>query len=243
MISFFIIFACNGDKETENTNEEEGVLLNAGVYQLDWNALRDQSSSEMIIENNLGYKVNIQKGYFSSYSVRLYPCSTISSTQLLLPISSAWAGHSDILVSGNWEMPVVENMLLRETILQEKSFEEHRVCDLVYTIARADGSSQNVPEDVELENLSLYIEGFWQKGDIEESFSWSSSLPTERVFPLENCLDSDEYVDGKGMKVQLTRDLSEAFDDIDFEAVDEQNGSLQILTNLVQDTEFVCQRF
>ncbi len=65
MISFFIIFACNGDKETENTNEEEGVLLNAGVYQLDWNALRDQSSSEMIIENNLGYKVNIQKGYFS----------------------------------------------------------------------------------------------------------------------------------------------------------------------------------
>ena len=236
------IFSCQGSEKTEGAGEA-GVLIRSGVFQLDWD-MESEPASELSIENNLGYQIEVSRGYFSSYSVRLYPCVEISSAQLILPISSASAGHSDILIPGNWMNPIVEDLLNRDNITQEKSFEEHQVCELVYTLARADGSSQNLPEDIELENLSIYVEGTWRKDGAEQRFMWVSNLPAERVFSLDNCTRHEHYDDGKGMVIQLTRDISGVFDNIDFaNGVDEQNGALQMLTNLVQDTQLHCWNF
>jgi hypothetical protein len=42
------------------------------------------------------------------------------------------------------------------------------------------------------------------------------------------------------MRVQLTRNISTAFDEIDFATVDDQVGALQVMTNLVQDSQLTC---
>ena len=106
-----LFFACS---DTKDSIEYEGVIIDEAVYQLSW---KDEPTIADVlnIETNLGYQVEIRKGYFSSYSFRLYPCSNKSSAQFILPISSAWAGHSDILVLGNWVNPVVENFLIRDS--------------------------------------------------------------------------------------------------------------------------------
>lgn len=238
MIGILSWFACQQTQET-GAIEDDGLLLSSAEYQLDW--VEEHTASEtLILENDLGFQIEIQKGYVSSYSVRIYPCST-TSAHVFLPIGVAWAGHSDVLVPGNWLQPWVENFLNLESIQQEKSFEEHRACSLVYTIARADGSSGNLPTAVDLRNLSIYLEGMWAKDGQEGTFSWSSSLPAERVFSLDDCVD--EGTTGTGMRVQLTRNISTAFDEIDFTTVDEQVGALQIMTNLVQDSQLTCSLF
>lgn len=238
MINLFLMIACSELKDT-GQEEMEGISLSSGIYQLDWSA-GSQDVYAFPLENNLGYQISIQKGYLSSYSVRFYPCVDGFSSKISLPISSAFAGHSDILVAGNWSQPWVENLLGLEEVVQEKSFAEHVVCSLVYTIARADGSSQNLPIDIDLNNLSLYIEGSWQKDDEAGDFIWESNLPAERVFPLKNCVQAGENIHSKSMKIQLTRDISRAFDDIDFVSEDSQRGALQLITNIVQDTMLTC---
>ncbi len=232
-----LISACNG---TKDSIEDEGVILNEAVYQLSWNDW-NTTADVLNIETNLGYQVAIQKGYFSSYSLRLYPCSNNSSARFSLPISSAWAGHSDILVPGNWMNPVVEDFLIRDQVIQEKTFEEHRICKLVYTIARSDGSSENLPEDIDFQNLSLYLEGIWSKDGQEQNFIWTSTLPGEKVFSLDNCSYIQLNSDGNSMRVELERELAGAFDDVDFSVVEEQKGSLQIISNLIQQAELSCQ--
>jgi hypothetical protein len=235
VIGILCLFACQGAQET-GTVEPEGILLSSAEYQLDW-VEEGIVFESLVLENDLGFQIEIQKGLFSSYSVRIYPCS-VASAYFILPIGTALAGHSDILVLGNWVQPWVENILNLETIQQVKTFEEHRVCSVVYTIARADGSSGNLPTDIDLNNLSISLEGTWAKDGQEGTFSWSSSLPSERVFLLEDCLVEGEV--GRGMRVRLTRSISTAFDEINFSTDEEQVGAMQILTNLVQDAELTC---
>jgi hypothetical protein len=235
MIFLIGFIACQTTQET-GTIEQEGLLISSAEYQLDW--VEEHTVSEtLILENDLGFQIEIQKGYLSSYSVRIYPCST-TSARFVFPIGTAWAGHSDILVPGNWVQPWVENILNLETIQREKIFEEHPVCSVVYTIARADGSSGNLPTDIDLNNLSISLEGTWVKDGQEGTFLWTSSLPAERVFSLDDCIS--EGTTGTGIRVQLTRNISTAFDEIDFATVDDQVGALQVMTNLVQDSQLTC---
>jgi hypothetical protein len=128
-----------------------------------------------------------------------------------------------------------------ETIQREKIFEEHPVCSVVYTIARADGSSGNLPTDIDLNNLSISLEGTWVKDGQEGTFLWTSSLPAERVFSLDDCIS--EGTTGTGIRVQLTRNISTAFDEIDFATVDDQVGALHVMTNIVQDSQFTCSLY
>ena len=121
------------------------------------------------------------------------------------------------------------------------AFEEHKICSVVYTIARSDGSSENVPDDIDFQNLSLYLEGIWSKDGQEQNFIWTSNLPGEKVFSLDNCSYMQENSDGKSMAVELERKVSRAFDDVEFSDVEEQKGSLQIISNLIQQAELRCQ--
>ena len=110
---------------------------------------------------------------------------------------------------------------------------------MVYTIARSDASTKGMPEEIDLEQKTLLIEGRWSKGREAEAFVWETALPSESVYSLEGL----HYNGERAIRVELLRDRGHLFDDIEFEDMESERASVQLFSNLMQNMEIQIEFF
>src|SRR5690242_3707636 len=69
-------------------------------YQLSWQARKPQDGPALLLGNNLGYRIRLNRAYLTNRNLELIPCqaptpfSGLDMLQWLLSPSVAYAGHS-----------------------------------------------------------------------------------------------------------------------------------------------------
>ena len=225
----FMIIACSPDGLVESG----GFTPSEVQYQLTWS---DQYPDEhpdggWVFLNDLGYSIHLVRGYVVSYSVRLEPCRSTVRWPILSSV--AYAGHSDFLDASNSPSYVEDLLSLQNIDVAAISVEGTAYCDGVYTIARADQQTLQLPSEVDMTSQSLWLEGDWQREGVDASFLLHTSIPAQEMIAL-----SEVVVDGEGDRgiLLVQRDVHRLFDQVDFIAEEDGRLALQVLTNLSDST-------
>ena len=207
------------------------------AYGLGW----DRTGTEAVgsgwrTTNDLGYRVELQSGQLVSYSLRLHPC------ELAAPAAPgigwlggvAHAGHSDLGDPSNLPASRAEDIAAAEdAVISRISFEETEYCEAAYTIARADGSTLNQPEEPVMEGLSIHMEGTWQKAGAEPvAFLLQSTIPSEEYAGLPEIWSGGDGPDGT---LRATRRLGRLFSGMDFEQETDARLAKRALLNLSEN--------
>ncbi len=176
------------------------------------------SGGGFALTNDLGYRVTIHRGWLVTFSMELVECKPPTGAwdtlRSLMAPGIAYAGHpKGDLNPAAITTPLVE--ALHEAgppvIAGERDPGAVRYCKLHFLVARAPRDLAAAFTEVDLNQVSLYLEGTWQRGDGE---------PTPFVVKTSVAHGTFAEVEVEtgvaGADVILTRRLAGFFDGADF---------------------------
>jgi len=233
----FLFSACSGDAPGTETGLLDALSTTAtqARYTLAWDTEGvEVADGSWSVETDLGYQVTLSRGYLSTYSLYLIPCPEADHARRWSLIRAAHAGHSlteddSMLLSPQLEDIAAMDASEHDSVL----FDETEYCEVSYVTARADDRSEGMPDDLDLRNVTLYLEGqLSAPGEAPAAFQWSTALFYGR---------SEHIVlagDGDRAHVRVERQLSTMFDGVDFADVSEARAMDLVLQNLINHTTF-----
>ncbi len=198
-------------------SSREGLLLEEVTYLLTWDTSRIEPLAQgWAVETDLGYRVEIEDGFLVSYALHLEPCAALFHSG---------SDRSDM------PTPRVERLdTFETTLLAPVTFPTQRYCGVAYDLARADWTAEGAPEDLEVDGVTLALEGRWSReGGEPVEFSWSSSLTASNSYPLEVQRPT------RRARVELRRDAGALFDGLELADEDPDVLLRDVLINLVLD--------
>ena len=246
LVAVALISACNLGPPPPSPHEV--------AYSLTWNTEGAQrlATGGWKLTTDLGYTVQLQRGYLISRSMEVTECPKTITTSWIEP-RPAFAGHASGTPNPAAILtPHAESLLEAGTTAAGRvMLQPQQYCKSFYLIARADNTTVGLPHDVDMVDLSLYVEGFFLKPGSTDAtpFHIRTAIGNGTVldiFPPGHFADSAAafHLDtGKeGAEVSVRRDLSTMFTGVDFSTLSEQMMARQVLKNLIDHTEIVVQR-
>lgn len=237
-----LCIACNASTLPPNTEVlNNGVLLTTMTYEVDWSWRHaTETPHGWTVTTNTGDELHISSAYLVNYSIQLIPCDTSTarrsqplwSPRVFFPlVSVANAGHSGSDDESITPRSVVEDFSKPvPRAIATVSFEPNLYCQIHYLIGRADESTEDLPDDVEMTGKSVYVQGARTQDDSEEvPFEITSSLAHGIVIDLPDTLDSSSN------HLQLVRDMDALFDEFPWDGTD-ADMSWQFLHNIIEGT-------
>ncbi|MCA9691437.1 MAG: hypothetical protein KC636_17670 [Myxococcales bacterium] len=252
-----------GDGETTDADADAdaatfpGVTLAAAAYHGTWSYSQAQRVDDGLrLVNDRGLTITIERGYLVSYRAQLVPCATQVAARGLSPLeralatalapATAWAGHGDSVDPSATRSPQVEDLAAgAPRSLGATSFASGRYCSVHYLVGRADSLTADLPDDVDLYGLTLYLEGYYQApgDDAATSFLVTESGASARLVDLDEALDDDGLARVEAdagdeplrAEVTITRALDHLLDGVTFEEDSDALGRA-VLDNLTDAT-------
>ncbi|MEL6178131.1 MAG: hypothetical protein AAFS10_04215 [Myxococcota bacterium] len=230
---------------------EDGVWVDAARYVLTWSwgsAWPDEDGQGWWVENDLGYTVHIEQGYMVNYSMSLTPCAlsatihrppptpwAVALLDALMGVSVAHAGHGDEADPSTSAASRVENLASPGTVvLDERTFPGDLYCRVHYLVARSDTGTEQLPDDVPMEGLSLHVRGSWQRpGEHTPTPFVVDASVAHGLLPrmAEVFVGADEG--SSSVVVTVERKLEELWTGVDLASLDEAELARALLTNLM----------
>ena len=225
-------------------------------YRLDWSWGQAEPSSDGVgweVVTDLGYKVVVEEGFLVTYSMEVVECDPVIpegfGAWLWKQVGPgvAWAGHSGLA-----ENPAAIRVSRVESLTSPKALvlgplelAPQRYCNIHYLVARADEDTLELPTEVDLDRVSVYIRGSWQAPDSAAAvpFQFETALAAGVLFDLFPLGAFDTERSGvefdtslQGAQVVITRDLGRFFDGLDF--VETEGAALEraLLRTFMQNT-------
>ena len=227
-------------------------------YTFEWQSHGAVVEADRItFQTDLGYEVVMTHAYAVAYTVLLVPCEDDDEPldvpgmgrwlwEQLTP-RTAWAGHSygndnDSAVG----VPYTEDILSSENmVLEREQVMPADYCQFFYLVGRADGVTEKLPTEPNLDGLSLYVAGTYR---LPEEAPQSFVLQTTRAYALKSELYAPgEYGEetkafrvnpGDGdIEVRVTRHLDGLFDGVDFRTMSLDAQVTRVLTQLIDQAE------
>ena len=200
------------------------------------------------VTNDLGYTINVEKGYLVSHSVQLIACEDDAENAGLLDdifgANTAEAGHGgDENDPSALLIPQIENLAQVTTIdFGAVNVPFQRYCTAHYLVARSDGLTTNMPDDIDMYGKSLYLEGTYQAADSDAvvAFSLQTSLANGKIVDIRPSIDSEPVrleVSDEGIHINIQRQLDTLFDGVDFLTMDSDEQARTVLWSLIRDTQ------
>lgn len=225
------VVSCADSGAHEHTHPEGAFDVR---YSLAWNdAGVSRTGDGWQTTTDLGYLVRVDRGWLVSYSIQLVPCAAPTEVEAnrasralrriwaaISPIGTAWAGHgndSDVsIVLGTAESFAQPVEWSATTVRGEGAY-----CTLHYLVARADDELLSGAQSLDLDRLSLVIEGAWSADGSEwTDLSVESSTGFGALVPLSDVAapgaTAPDLVGAGPIDVRLERQLATLFDGIDF---------------------------
>lgn len=222
------------------------------TYHLEWDwgsASPAPDGAGWRVVNDLGYRVRVRRGYIVNYSLALSeseppdPDAGRASTGFRdawsMPV--ALAGHSN----GRPDPTAVE-LARVESLAAPEAFEvptlrvpPARYAKFHYLVARANYKAVNLPEDVDMSGLSLYLQGCYQapKSETWRPFEIKSSMANGALRSLSDGVPGGELNTGTHhADIHVRRDLGRLFDGLDFQETPTRRRPWRILSNLITFT-------
>lgn len=210
-------------------------------YQLSWNTDGVQLTDDGLhLTNNQGYSITLEEGYLVSYGMTLKDCPHSHGwfTTLVnsLNPASVSAGHS----SGSDDpaevtIPTVENLLSPTTIdYGMVTLEEPSYCEGFYLMGRAEPTAENLPND-DFIGTSLYISGVATAPDGSQiAFEAETNIAWGKLIDL-----TEQAFIGETLTINLQRDMTTLFDEINFANITNDEITRQVFRNLVKNAAFL----
>jgi hypothetical protein len=196
-----------------------------------------------------GYTVRIEQGYLTSYSAELVYCqhshNFLSLFSSIFPLITARAGHS-----GDTS-PAKVSLSLVESLTQPESFEwdsvtvaEPSYCQGHYLVGRADKTTQDMPADVDMNRVAVYISGTYLSPNAESTtpFVIRTDLGNGTLQDLHKLgASTNVHVEIGTQPVEITiyRDLATLFDRIDFAHMGADEQARALLDQLMAQTKIM----
>lgn len=157
-IALFALLGCT----TEEPSTEP--MISSATYALRWDATDMTQVPEGWVVPSLDGEVRISRGYLVTHSVSLAPCTPIVPTASVWPslFSTAWAGHGEEADASTMPGRVEDVVAMGDVDVGPVSFPALQYCRVHVLMARADDSVAEMPADVEMERISLHLDGHWR---------------------------------------------------------------------------------
>jgi hypothetical protein len=246
---------CNDASTPSSSPLQYGPLSAHGIrYILEWDladVIRNPDGS-WTVENSEGHLISVRDAYLINYSASLVPCEYWDDVDQgvswlkLLGISTAYAGHSGDTDPSASRFSIVESLgTPTDGLLDEVTVPPQEYCKVHYLTARADSQTQNLPTELNLEGLSLYLEGDWIP--VGETQSQVLSIETDLAYGVlevlsEGGVEPDlsnpktwQTADG-GIEIAIRRKLSTIFDGVDLTDADTRRVGFEIMKRLLSGT-------
>lgn len=164
-------------------------------YVLDWDdtGLDVAPDGTWRVTNDLGQTFTITRGWLTSYSAQLVPCSifegraaSLGDWLWALVGGVAHAGHDDEPDPSLYEIPHVEPLVGRMPLVLGvvDGVPSETYCKVFYLVARSDEDAVGVPTAVPYARVSLYLEGTWSADGEAHAFTLSTDLNIGRNLDL-----------------------------------------------------------
>lgn len=212
------------------------------------------------LRNNLNYEIELRGGYLVFYSTQLVPCEDDESSELtraqtknidwgkwfgrVIGIRTAHAGHGDEDMDPSvMAQSYVENLIAPEAMeLGSRTIEGTRYCQIHYLVARGGSGTIGLPEDQDMVGASLYMEGTWSlEGGAPQPFTILSSVAygtLTNLYPESyyGVSDKEFELDANfvGARVEIERQLSGLFEDLNFETMTTTQLERRVLQNVIE---------
>ena len=250
-----VIWSCNDQSPQSlsevNTSDLEypdvGDLPPPGFvdYFLHWQLKDIQAQSEgWSTESNLGYTVSVDNGWISNYRVTLAQCTATGSLNpLKLLVQSAHANDGGEIDLSESSEGVAENLSdFTNQKWTRRPLQAHPYCKLHHLMARADETIRMRPTDIDLNRITLLIEGSAEKDGVTMPFSLMSSFAHGSLHDLNERLtlhgSKTDLVGSERIQVVLERHPAKWFDDIDFQEVTQRQLGYMIGDQIINTTVY-----
>ena len=176
------------------------------------------------------------------YSVRFLACSDGIAGYSLIPMNTADAGHSDIVIPTNWNRPTYIDVLSPDTVFTEIHFEPQSICLGAVTWARWDGGTYDLPLEELGTTFSMYMRGSCVDSEgFERFFDISTSVPSERIDSLAE-LEDDGTSDTLNFTLVVdTTELLHKIECSDDLLENSSSSALQALFNLQNNAHWTWE--
>lgn len=235
--------------------KDDTVEVGDITYSMTWgwgDAIPTESGWQ--VTNDLGYTVTVEKGYLVSHSVQLIPCEYDGENAGLLRdifgANTVEAGHggdendpSAILIPQIEDLAVVNSIEFGATTVPYQQY-----CTAHYLVARSDSLTTNMPDDIDMYGLSLYLEGTYQAANSDElvAFALQTSLANGKITDIRPSTDSEAVrlaIGDEANHIHVQRQLDTLFHGVNFATMDTDEQARTILWSLIRDTQvFVSER-
>lgn len=206
------------------------------------------------VTNDLGYTVTVERGYVVDFSTQLIACEHshawggIAWLEKLVGVAVVQAGHSsgdvDPAALTTATAEPIHSPALRE--LGTVTVNEPDYCEGHYLVARADGDTLNLPDDLDLHGMSLTIEGTYQRADMDAPVTFTAqtalangAITTLSRVDLAGFRDVHVEISDEPVYVTIQRRLDTLFDGVDFAAMSRDEIGQAVLWSLIDGTRLL----
>ena len=240
--------------ETQGQAHQHTAPTTEVSYILDWawgEALPAEGGRGWSVTNNLGYTIQVQRGYLVNRSVELIPCEYEGSLVEIfldrLASQPVQAGHGDAEHdSTRISTPFIESFAQPSTSELETVFGyEPTYCQAHYLIAPGIETARNLPTEVNLLDKSLLIEGNYTTphSDTAVPFTVSTGLAWGIVTNLNNIKTGFQpaiiEAGNQSRQIIIRRNLEGMFDNLDFQRMTPDEQAQSILRSLTASTQIL----
>jgi hypothetical protein len=196
-----------------------------------------------------GYTVHVEAGYITSYSAELVYCphnhSFLGLFGSIFSMLTAHAGHTGETSPAKVNASVIESLTKpTETDWDTVTVAEPAYCQGHYLIGRADNTTQAMPNDVNMNRMSIYIRGTYRSATTESAtpFLIQTNLGNGTLQELHmpdkpNAVHAE--IGAQPVEITIRRHLATLFDQIDFDHMGTQEQAKALLNQLIAQTEIV----
>jgi hypothetical protein len=222
-------------------------------YQTAWDLgqiVRSADNQSWSVVNDLGYTVNVTRGYIVSSHATLNECGHVTGvTDWLASLFSTSVAHAGHTSGGPDQAAIAASYVESLTALEplqmgSVAVSEYSYCKGHYLIAQATPGTHNQPADVTMQGHSLYVEGTYQApgSTAQIPFTIKTSLGNGNLYDLK-ITGSDQLVHAviSSAQVQITirRHIDTMFNGVDFTRMDDETRTSMVLDALIVNTEML----
>jgi hypothetical protein len=196
-------------------------------------------------ENNLGYTVTLQRGYLVTQRAGLlfcdHPHGPFSWLAMRPPVVRAHEEDLAGVVSRLWVEPLHEPV---PRSYGQRTVNDPAYCQASVQVAPATSTADQLPDDLDLVGMSLYLEGTYQIGNSDEApfvitNNGSHGLSTGLHRAADRNTLYEARIGQEVVQVTIERNLGAMFNGIDFANQPADQAGRTALRNVVGGTEAV----
>ena len=208
-------------------------ILNGVEWVLDWDrtGTENHADGSWSVDTDRGYRVTVNTGWIITSAISLVPCTLGEDTGLFSWLGvlwgrSAWAAHAPFSDGSMLELSAKEPLTPATTVvLPNLEFSKTQYCSSYWLLARGGPGTA-------AEHTSLFLDGTWSKK------GQSGTLFIDTDFTRARIADLDPIsVTQRSPRAVLTRELSTAFDGIEFTSDNDYSVAWSIISNLTDHAQ------